>query len=164
MYQPTPASHFRYLLTHADPAAIAWIQGNASQPQLAGSVKFYQTSYGGVLIEAEIFGLPNIKISGSSSFYGMHIHEYGNCTRPFDQTGNHYSPEKTLHPQHAGDMPPLLGNQGYAYQVFYDKRFIVDDILGRSVVIHSMPDDFSTQPSGNSDGKIGCGVIHAATD
>ena len=57
MYQPTPASHFQYLLTHAEPSAIAWIQGNASQPQLAGSVKFYQTSYGGVLIAAEIFGL-----------------------------------------------------------------------------------------------------------
>ena len=52
MYQPTPASHFQYLLTHAEPSAIAWIQGNASQPQLAGSVRFYQTSYGGVLIAA----------------------------------------------------------------------------------------------------------------
>ena len=164
MYQPTPASHFQYLLTHAAPAAIAWIQGNDAQPQLAGSVKFYRTSYGGVLIAAEIFGLPNIKVPGSSNFYGMHIHEYGNCARPFDQTGDHYNPGKMPHPQHAGDMPPLLGNQGYAYLVFYDKRFSIDDILGRSVVIHSMPDDFMTQPSGNSDGKIGCGVIQAAAD
>ena len=75
MNHPTPASHFQYLLTHAEPAAIAWIQGNVSRPQLAGSVKFYQTSYGGVLIEAQIFGLPNISTPGSSSFYGMHIHE-----------------------------------------------------------------------------------------
>lgn len=93
MYQSTPASHFQYLLAHAAPAAVAWIQGNASQPQLAGSVKFYQTSYGGVLMEAEIFGLPNIHIQGSGNFYGMHIHEYGNCTIPFDQTGNHYNPD-----------------------------------------------------------------------
>ena len=83
MYQSTPASHFQYLLAHAAPAAVAWIQGNASQPQLAGSVKFYQTSYGGVLMEAEIFGLPNIHIQGSGNFYGMHIHEYGNCTITF---------------------------------------------------------------------------------
>ena len=135
MYQPTPASHFQYLLTHATPAAIAWIQGNDSQPQLAGSVKFYRTSYGGVLVEAEIFG-----------------------------TGNHYNPDSMPHPQHAGDLPPLLGNQGYAYQVFYDKRFFVDAILGRSVVIHSMADDFTSQPSGNSGDKIGCGVIQAVTD
>ena len=138
------------------------MQGNASQPQLAGSVKFYQTSYGGVLIEAEIFGLPGINIPGSSSFYGMHIHEHGDCTRPFGQTGDHYNPGNLPHPQHAGDLPPLLGCQGYAYLVCYDKRFFVDDILGRSVVIHSMADDFTSQPSGNSGNKIGCGVIRAA--
>lgn len=164
MYQPTPASHFQYLLTHAAPAAVAWIQGNASQPQLAGSVKFYRTSYGGVLVEAEIFGLPNIHVQGSCDFYGMHIHEYGDCTRPFDQTGNHYNPAGMPHPRHAGDLPPLLGNQGYAYQVFYDKCFFVDTILGRSVVIHSMADDFTSQPSGNSGDKIGCGIIQAVTD
>ncbi len=163
MYQPTPSSHFQYLLTHTAPAAIAWIQGNAEHPQLAGSVKFYQTSYGGVLVEAEIFGLPNIHTPGSSHFYGMHIHEQGDCTRPFDQTGDHYNPDHNPHPQHAGDLPPLMGNQGYAWHVFYDKRFFVDDILGRSVIIHSMTDDFSSQPSGNSGAKIGCGVIKAAT-
>lgn len=162
MYQPTPASHFQYLLTHTSPAAVAWITGNDSQPQLGGSVKFYQTSYGGVLVEAEIFGLPHAGTPGSSSFFGMHIHESGNCAKPFDQTGNHYNPGKTLHPQHAGDLPPLLGNQGYAYLVFYDKRFFVDNILGRSVVIHSMADDFTSQPSGNSGEKIGCGVIRAS--
>lgn len=163
MYQPTPASHFSYLLTHAAPAAVAWIQGNAAYPHLAGSVKFFQTSYGGVLMEAEIFGLPNISIPGSSSFYGMHIHENGDCTRPFEQTGGHYNPGNLPHPQHAGDLPPLLGNQGYAYLVCYDRRFFVDDILGRSVVIHSMADDFTSQPSGNSGDKIGCGVIQPVT-
>lgn len=108
MYQSTPASHFQYLLAHAAPAAVAWIQGNASQPQLAGSVKFYQTSYGGVLIAAEIFGLPNIHIQGSGNFYGMHIHEYGNCSIPFDQTGNHYNPDHMPHPQHAGDRKSVV--------------------------------------------------------
>lgn len=42
---------------------------------------------------------------------------------------------------------------------FYDKRFKIEEILGRSVVIHAMPDDFKTQPSGDSGMKIGCGVI-----
>lgn len=163
MDQSAPASHFQYLLSHAEPAAIAWIQGNASEPQLSGSVKFYQTSYGGVLIEAQIFGLPNIHMPGDSSFYGMHIHEYGDCSRPFERTGNHYNPGKMPHPLHAGDLLPLLGNQGYAYLVFYDKRFSVNDIIGRSVVIHSMADDFTSQPSGNSGSKIGCGTIRKMT-
>lgn len=159
MYEPTPADQFLYLLTQAQPDAIAWIQGSASQPQLAGNVKFYETPYGGILIEAEIFGLPNINEPGSSNFYGFHIHEYGNCQRPFDRVGDHYNPSNTQHPQHAGDMPPLMGNQGYAYLVFYDKRFKLDDVVGRSVIIHRMPDDFHTQPSGNSGDKIGCGTI-----
>ena len=71
----------------------------------------------------------------------------------------HYNPQNTEHPNHAGDMPPLLGNQGYAYSVFYDKRFTIQEIIGRAVIIHEKPDDFTTQPSGNSGAKIGCGVI-----
>ncbi len=156
---PAPSENFLYLLNQGEPKAIAWIQGNAANPDLAGSVKFYETPYGGVLIEAEIYGLPNISAWGSSDFYAMHIHESGNCTRPFGQTGNHYNPRQAAHPQHAGDMPPLLGNQGYAYQIFYDKRFQISEIIGRSVIIHSHADDFTTQPSGNSGDKIGCGTI-----
>jgi len=37
--------------------------------------------------------------------------------------------------------------------------FTVKEIIGKTVVIHSMPDDFTTQPSGNAGSKIGCGVI-----
>ena len=56
-------------------------------------------------------------------------------------------------------MIPLMGNQGYAWLAFYDKRFSIPEILGRSVIIHAMPDDFRTQPSGDAGEKIGCGVI-----
>ena len=42
--------------------------------------------------------------------------------------------------------------------VFTD-RFTVDDAIGKTVVIHSEPDDFRTQPSGNAGTKIACGVI-----
>ena len=64
-----------------------------------------------------------------------------------------------MHPQHTGDMIPILGNQGYAWTSFYDKRFKIPEIIGRSVIIHAMPDDFMTQPSGASGVRIGCGVI-----
>ena len=56
-------------------------------------------------------------------------------------------------------MIPLFANQGYAWCAFYDKRIALPEIMGRSVVVHAMPDDFVTQPSGNSGEKIGCGVI-----
>lgn len=44
-----------------------------------------------MLVEAEIFGLPNITTPGSGNFYAMHIHGNGNCTPPFDLAGEHYS-------------------------------------------------------------------------
>lgn len=160
--QITPRISFNQLLTYERPQAAAWITGNSSHPSLSGLVKFYQTNYGGVLVEAEIFGLPNIATEGSSDFYAMHIHEFGNCSNNFDQTGMHYNPTMQEHPNHAGDMPPLMGNQGYAFSVFYDKRFTIQDIIGKSVIIHSGHDDFTTQPSGNSGEKIGCGEIRRA--
>lgn len=158
-YQITPQISFAQLLLYEQPGALSWVSGNAANPQLSGLVKFYQTSYGGVLAAAEIFGLPNINQPGSSNFYAMHIHEFGDCSGNFDKSGMHYNPADQEHPAHAGDLPPLLGNQGYAFSVFYDKRFTLPEIIGRSVIIHSMPDDFTTQPSGNSGEKIGCGEI-----
>ena len=56
-------------------------------------------------------------------------------------------------------MIPLLGNQEYAWTACYDKRITIPEIIGRSVIRHAMPDDFTTQPSGASGTKIGCGVI-----
>ena len=89
----------------------------------------------------------------------MHIHQFGECSDNFSKTGEHYNPENNLHPSHAGDLLPLLANQGYAWSAFYDKRFTIDEIIGKSVIIHSGPDDFTTQPSGNAGIKIGCGEI-----
>ena len=33
------------------------------------------------------------------------------------------------------------------------------DIVGKSVVVHADPDDFRTQPAGNSGARVACGVI-----
>lgn len=157
--QITPRMAFTNLLAENRPQAMAWVTGNSKAPQLSGLVKFYHTPYGGVLVEAEFFGLPNVDHEGSSDFYAMHIHQFGDCSDNFANTGEHYNPTSMPHPDHAGDMPPVLANQGYAWLSFYDKRFTIDDILNRSVIIHSRADDFTTQPSGNSGDKIGCGVI-----
>ncbi len=155
----TPEATFTGLLLQNHPDAIAWITGDTPDSTLNGSVKFYNTAYSGILVEAQIFGLPNIDVPGATNFYAMHIHESGDCSDHFNHTGVHYNPGNTAHPDHAGDMPPLLGNQGYAFSVFYDKRFTLPDIIGRSVIIHEKPDDFTSQPAGNAGNKIGCGRI-----
>lgn len=144
---------FDKILYNDSPSAIAWIIGSEETPNLSGQVNFFETPLGGVVVNAEIFGLPD------SGFFGMHIHENGNCIPPFDKTGNHYNPKNAPHPEHAGDLPPLIGNNGYAWTAFYDDRFTVKEIVQKSVVIHAMRDDFTNQPSGDSGEKIGCGVI-----
>ena len=69
----TPADVFADLLRFGAPAAVAWVKGGASAPAISGLVKFYQTPYQGVLVEAEIFNLPNKNVAGSSNFYAMQI-------------------------------------------------------------------------------------------
>lgn len=195
MHILNPINIFTSILYQNTPAAVARIQGNADYVNLYGIVSFYNTPFGGVLVNAEVYGLPG------SGFFGMHVHEFGDCSqtsgnmmpppgaiqprdnmwvlgnmqasenmqnrnvRPpmgiqaFPNTGNHYDPGNVPHPEHAGDLPPLLSNNGYSWMSFYTSRVNVEDIIGKSLVIHSMRDDFTTQPSGNSGDKIGCGVI-----
>jgi Cu-Zn family superoxide dismutase len=56
-------------------------------------------------------------------------------------------------------MPPLFAANGHAFSAFLTDRFSINDIIGKTVVIHDSPDDFSTQPSGNSGSKLACGQI-----
>jgi len=36
-----------------------------------------------------------------------------------------------------------------------------NDVLGKAVVVHESPDDYASQPAGNSGARIACGVIPA---
>ena len=78
----TPGRVFSGLLEENGPQAAAWIRGGTGAPYLSGLVKFYETFYGGVLIEAELFGLPDEETAGSAGFYAMHIHTSGSCAGP----------------------------------------------------------------------------------
>lgn len=139
-------------LTRPDAAAV--IRGGESAPHLRGEARFYQKR-GGVLTAVQLSGLPE-----SGSFFGLHIHEGRNCGgEDFSGTGGHYDPADRPHPLHAGDLPPLLNCGGNAYLVTLTDRFSLQDVVGRTVVIHSAPDDFRSQPAGNAGEKIGCGVI-----
>lgn len=53
----------------------------------------------------------------------------------------------------------MLGCGESAYMSVKTDRFSADDRIGRTVVIHSGPDDFHSQPAGNAGKKIACGVI-----
>ena len=144
--------------------AKAEIRGGKGHRNIQGTVTFKQTKLG-VLVTAKIDGLPTSKDKCKGRFFGFHIHEgdscTGNATDEFANALSHYNPNNCEHPLHAGDLPPLLENNGYAYMSVLVDKFDVKEIIGKVVIIHDMPDDFTTQPSGHSGSRIACGVIRA---
>lgn len=140
------------------PDAVAQIRGGVDAPCLSGWVRFYQER-GSVLVVVDVSGLP---VDSETGFFALHIHEGGSCAgEGFSQTGGHYDPKGMPHPDHAGDLPPLLLCRGGAYLAVRTDRFRVGEVIGRTVVIHSGPDDLHSQPAGNAGTKIGCGVIRS---
>ena len=161
-----PGLTYLNTLLYEMPAAYATIQGSNAYPMLHGIVRFYPV-VSGVLVNAEIYGLPVENPICSNHVFGFHIHEGTSCTgtreNPFANAGTHYNPGGCEHPAHAGDMQPLFATyDGFAWNTFLSDRFKWGDILGHTVIVHADPDDFHTQPSGNSGLMIGCGVIEKA--
>ncbi len=161
-YRRPPFSLFSLL--RGRPQAIASLQGDTEYPKIYGTVKFYQTPQG-VVVLAEVYGLPESALPCQHPIFGFHLHAGASCSGseedPFAHAMAHYNPQNCAHPYHAGDFPPLFGNNGTAISAFLTNRFTVREILGKTVIVHSQPDDFTTQPSGNSGPKIACGVVHA---
>lgn len=141
------------------PQAAASLRGSTAAPALSGIVQFCQMPQG-VLVTAHVSGLPENNANG---FFALHIHQGTSCDADgFPNTLSHYNPSAVPHPDHAGDLPPLLSSSGEAYLSVLTDRFRLADVIGRTVVIHSGPDDFHSQPAGNAGAKIACGIIQPA--
>ena len=136
--------------------------GNA----VAGTVRFEQSG-SKVVVTAAITGLK------PSSEHGFHVHEKGDCSAP-DATsaGGHFNPAGRPHghhgkaERHAGDMPNLRADASGTARVTWETDLLSvgsgsADVIGRSVVIHRDPDDYASQPAGNSGPRLSCGVIVA---
>ncbi|MCL2298392.1 MAG: superoxide dismutase family protein [Proteobacteria bacterium] len=105
------------------------------------------------------------------SEHGFHVHELGNCSAPdASSAGGHFNPDDQPHghhgasPRHAGDLPNLKADSRGIAKVSFEVDGISvwpgsRSIIGRSLVVHSAPDDYRSQPTGNSGARIGCGVI-----
>ncbi len=139
------------------PCYTAEIFGSERYPKIHGTVSFFQACKGSLVV-AEIFDLPS-----ENGVFAMHIHNGsdcgGNADAPFANAGSHLNLANEAHPLHTGDLPALFSNDGYAWNAVYTNRFRPAQVKGYPVIIHAEPDDFHTQPSGNSGDKIACGVI-----
>lgn len=147
--------------------AHAKICGGPLAPKLHGDV-YFEECQEGVWVTVEICGLPSFRPARNGQPqigpHGFHIHEEGVCTvgdpqDPFMAAGGHWNPTGQPHGNHAGDFPALFSNHGVAGMCFFTDKFAVEDIIGRTVIIHQSPDDYQTQPAGNSGQRLACGVI-----
>ncbi len=161
MYQNISPFFMRQLLLRK-PQAKAAVRGSADYPDIRGEVDFVQSPVG-VLVTAQINGLPKGRRQCDAPIFAMHIHQGTACSgtadMPFGDALGHFDTDNCPHPYHAGDLPPLFSTDGFAWCSFLTGRFTLDSVIGRTIIIHSRPDDFTTQPSGNPGSMISCGVI-----
>jgi Cu-Zn family superoxide dismutase len=140
-------------------ATLAPSAGN----NVAGNVVFVQEGRK-LFVIAEVTGL-------KPGAHGFHVHEKGDCSAPdFSSAGGHFNPgsqphgDPTAGAHHAGDMPVLMADASGKATARAELRTMsidgsANDIVGKAVVVHADPDDFRTQPAGNSGARIACGVI-----
>lgn len=161
---PTVGSSASATIRTPAPGAIAELHGLAGES--VGEVSFTQTP-AGVVVLGTVSGL-------GLGAHGIHIHAVGQCVAPFTSAGPHFNPENRHHgflnPQghHMGDMANLMLPAAGKYtfqQLIAGAHLTGDDGMldadGASIVIHSGRDDYATDPSGDSGGRIACGVIVA---
>lgn len=105
----------------------------------------------------------------SPGVHAFHVHRYGDCASA-SGTGGHFDPAGgvavTRSEHHGGDFGALSADEngraslnilltGISLAPAEDRR----SVLGRSIVVHSSPDDF-IEPSGPIKGlMLACGVI-----
>lgn len=128
----------------------AWIAGSAGRWEL----------------KVDVDGLP-------AGAHGTHLHTVGKCDAPdFASAGGHLNPHGKAHgsdnPQgmHLGDLPNLTvgaDGKGSLTVALAGSAADLDPALfagdGAAVVVHATADDYRTDPSGNSGGRIACGVL-----
>lgn len=146
------------------PDAAATLMSGPIVPEVTGSVTFHNVA-GGTRVTVEVNGLPPYAPGNQPvGPHGFHIHEGSSCevgdpANPFQAAGGHWNPDNQPHGNHAGDFPVLLSDGGTARMTFVTDRFSADDVVGRTVIVHLNPDDYRTQPAGDSGLRIACGIV-----
>lgn len=159
----TNSQFFASVIADSLPDAAAVLAGAPGGRRMEGTVSFYQTPMG-VLVTAAVRGLPVTRMACAQPIFALHIHEGNACAGtpgdPFAAARGHFNPGNCPHPYHAGGLPPLFADRtGFAWMAVLTDRFRVQDITGRTVIIHEKPDDFTSQPAGNAGDRLACGVI-----
>ena len=141
-------------------ASLMPTKGNTT----SGEIKFTQKG-DKVIVTGEVRGLkPNAE-------HGFHVHEKGDCSSGDGMsTGGHFNPDGKAHGEHgagvhhAGDLPSLKADASGTARLSFESGTIAvgsgaNDVVGRGLIVHRDPDDYKTQPTGNSGPRLACAVI-----
>ena len=135
-----------------------------------GSIEISETEHG-LLFTPDLKSLP-------AGVHGFHVHENGSCEPGENDDGDvvgggaaggHYDPEDTGTHQgpygdgDLGDLPVLIVNEsGEATLPVLAPRLSLDDVQGRSLMIHEGGDTYSDEPElGGGGGRMACGVVES---
>lgn len=158
----TGATFFSTAVAHSpvDRASATLVDSTGAT---VGFVTFVQQASGQVVVSIHASGL-------TPGQHGIHIHAVGSCVTPdFLSAAGHFNPTGATHGAHAGDLGNITANPaGRANLVILTSAFTISDgplaLLdsdGGALVVHAGADDLISDPSGNSGGRVVCGVIHA---
>ena len=156
----------------AEPAAIGapFVSANSELRGLGGAVMARATA-------TQLGDSIRVKVEASGmrpGTYGAHVHTTGRCEPPdFTSAGPHWNPTEQQNGKnnprgmHKGDLPNLMvGTDGRGSFEFTIPSASISggatpllDADGAAVVVHQSADDYRTDPSGNSGGRIACGVL-----
>ncbi|HEX2545121.1 MAG TPA: superoxide dismutase family protein [Ramlibacter sp.] len=141
-------------------AALAPTTGNTT----SGTVRFVQSGER-VKVSGEIRGLR------PGAEHAFHVHEKGDCSSGDGMSaGGHFNPSSAPHGRHgagmhhAGDLPSLRADAAGVVRFDFDSATIrvgsgANDVIGRGLIVHRDPDDYTTQPTGNAGPRLACAVI-----
>ncbi|MDQ3654406.1 MAG: superoxide dismutase family protein [Chloroflexota bacterium] len=114
--------------------------------------------------------------------HGIHVHETGICDpsgdEAFSSAGGHFNPTGSTHggpeteARHGGDLGNMTVNDdgSFTFEVTVkdlalgegEENTLADED-GSALLIHADPDDLETDPSGESGGRVACGIIFPNT-
>jgi Cu-Zn family superoxide dismutase len=146
------------------PAAVAVLAPTTGNTA-SGTVRFTQAG-DRVRVRGEIRGLR------PGAEHGFHVHEKGDCSSGDGMSaGGHFNPTGAPHGRHmtarhhVGDLPSLRADANGVARVDFDSTAIrvgsgTSDIVGRGLIVHRDPDDYTTQPTGNAGPRLACAVIN----
>ena len=145
--------------------AIASLNATANNENI-GTAKFYSLADGQIKMDLTI----NFAARADSTV-AVHFHEHGDCGNMGENAHGHWNPTKEPHGKwdatnfHSGDIGNIkLDSKGQATLSITTNRWTtktgdVKNIIGRGIIVHGGTDDYTTQPTGNSGPRVGCGVI-----